>query len=134
MLSKAQYVRLRRMTRKAEALKILGGCCVVCKTTENLEFDHKDPKTKIAPISSAKILDAPKDRFYAEVNKCQLLCKKHHLEKSKTNKELGRKYPAPLCGAGARYGLGCRCDLCVSWKKEYRAGNVDYQGSKIINV
>lgn len=65
-----------------EAKEYLGGCCVVCGTTENLEFDHVDPTTKEFTISHGWSLSA--ERFWIEVNKCQLLCREHHSDKTKT--------------------------------------------------
>ncbi len=125
----AEYMRQRRIDRKAKALEILGGQCIVCGTSENLEFDHIDPKTKLDAISSPRLLDGLRSIFFAEVAKCQLLCKLHHTEKSVANKELSREYPDPFCGGGAMYGLGCRCDKCSHWKKLYRAKLVRYDGS-----
>ena len=126
----AEYMRQRRKTRKAQALKLLGGVCKVCGTTENLEFDHINPKTKVGNVTAPKLIDGKIELFIEEVNKCQLLCKPHHLEKSKANKELGTTYPPAFCGGGAKYGLGCRCDLCKEWKKQYRAELIKYDGTK----
>lgn len=73
----------RRERRRQLALDTLGGKCVVCGTTENLEFDHVERSTKIAAITD--MISAPIEKFLAEVAKCQLLCHYHHVEKSKTD-------------------------------------------------
>lgn len=64
-----------------EARRILGGKCMVCGTTDRLEFDHIDPKTKLHRVSDC--WDFPAEFFWLEVAKCQLLCRRHHHEKSK---------------------------------------------------
>jgi len=59
----------------------LGGKCVECGCTETLEFDHIDPSTKSFNISSG--YHKPKEVLEEELSKCQLLCNKCHIEKSK---------------------------------------------------
>lgn len=59
---------------------LLGGVCVVCGTTERLEFDHIDPSTKLFDI--AKGWARAEKIVLEELEKCQLLCKQHHDEKS----------------------------------------------------
>jgi len=46
----------------------------------DLQFDHKDPKTKQFDIASG--LDRPRVQLLAEVVKCQLLCGSCHREKT----------------------------------------------------
>jgi len=59
----------------------LGGKCVECGCTETLEFDHIDPTTKSFNISAG--YHKPKKVLEEELAKCQLLCNKCHVEKSK---------------------------------------------------
>jgi hypothetical protein len=59
----------------------LGGKCVECGCTETLEFDHIDPSTKSFNISAG--YHKPKEVLEEELEKCQLLCNKCHIEKSK---------------------------------------------------
>jgi len=59
----------------------LGGKCVECGCTETLEFDHIDPSTKSFNISAG--YHKPKEVLEEELSKCQLLCNKCHIEKSK---------------------------------------------------
>ncbi len=66
--------------RKEYALNYLGGKCVVCGSTENLQFDHIDGKKKRFYIT--KILTYKIKRLNRELDKCQLLCEKHHREKT----------------------------------------------------
>lgn len=90
MFTKEQYKvwrRERTYKRKAEARALLGGVCVVCGTTKRLEFDHVDPSTKLFEIgrSADSVTD---EAFWLEVAKCQLLCRLHHLEKSRLDGSL----------------------------------------------
>ena len=75
-----EYQNARRAALRAELISLLDGKCVRCGITENLQFDHIDPKTKLFPIASG--LDKPRVVLLAEVAKCQLLCEPHHIEKN----------------------------------------------------
>lgn len=44
--------------RRNKGLKLLGGVCVKCGTTENLQFDHIDPATKLFNIWRAFCLQS----------------------------------------------------------------------------
>lgn len=125
------YMRERRDIRRNLAYLRLGSCCKVCGSTSNLEFDHIDPSTKEFNISSAKALDGPLERLFSEVDKCQLLCKKHHVEK--TNKENSQRVPHnkifnPVHGTAVMYARKCRCDICRKWKRLYRLKKMDSLG------
>jgi hypothetical protein len=58
---------------------MLGGCCVRCGATEDLEFDHIDPSTKVFAISAG--LSKAWDALVEEASKTQLLCKPCHVTK-----------------------------------------------------
>tara|TARA_B100001564_G_C20571144_1_gene638392 strand:- start:28 stop:444 length:417 start_codon:yes stop_codon:yes gene_type:complete len=75
----------RKKKHRQECLNRLGGKCAVCGTTSNLEFDHIDPKTKKFKITAG--LSYRLEVLFEEVDKCMLLCKKHHIEKTKANNE-----------------------------------------------
>jgi hypothetical protein len=66
-------------------LERMGGKCVKCNSTDELEFDHIDPSKKSFNISSG--YHKPKEEMENELLKCQLLCNKCHLEKTKKNRE-----------------------------------------------
>lgn len=76
-----EYMKRRYKERRAKAIEILGGKCVKCGSTENLQFDHTDPKTKGIPIS--KMWSSSAKNFARELIKCQLLCDDCHKEKSR---------------------------------------------------
>lgn len=81
-----------------EAKAHLGGACIVCGLMDNLQFDHVDPATKLFDVT--KGTERRREVFWSEVDKCQLLCKPHHEEKStlersnvhETLRELDVKY------------------------------------------
>jgi hypothetical protein len=67
----------------------MGGKCVECGCTEALEFDHIDPATKSFNIAAG--YTKPKEVLLAEVAKCQLLCNKCHIEKTKKDSKFRPK-------------------------------------------
>ena len=64
--------------RRKQFLEKLGNKCVMCGSTENLQFDHIDPSTKTVDIG--RLLTTK--RAFDELSKCQLLCKKCHILKT----------------------------------------------------
>jgi hypothetical protein len=79
----------RRRRRFAEMLTYLGGICVHCGITnsealefteERLQFDHIVPRDKSFEIS--KFWSYSWGRIVGELDKCQLLCRECHKEKS----------------------------------------------------
>jgi hypothetical protein len=90
--------------------------CVVCGTTKDLEVDHIDPTQKVAH----RIWSWAIERRNAELAKCQVLCKAHHLEKTLAQR------PKPEHGTVSRYSSKvhkCRCDLCRKANAERGALN-----------
>jgi len=108
------YMLRRYYRRKSAALEYLGGKCLVCGTTEELEFDHIDPSTK--KYTLARILTSGSNELLQEeLEKCQLLCSKHHLEKSLREGDLG----SVEHGGGLTGKKNCYCALCKPLKLEY---------------
>lgn len=70
----------RRKELLNEAKEKLGGKCVWCKTTKDLQFDHIDDAIKKYNVGNA--VRNTKEVFWNEVEKCQLLCCKCHNKKS----------------------------------------------------
>lgn len=99
---------------RQETIAYLGGHCIKCNTTEDLEFDHIDESTKLFGIS-AKWSIKDKVLLQAEIDKCQLLCKKHHAEKTipyVSNYMSGITH-------GTFYGwtkAKCKCEICTQSK------------------
>jgi 5-methylcytosine-specific restriction endonuclease McrA len=73
----------KRMNKLREAF---GGKCVKCGATEDLHFDHIDPKTKVAAVGELAVRKGF-DYCYQEALKCQLLCKSCHKKKTIENGE-----------------------------------------------
>lgn len=108
-----KYVLSRYHARMDMFRKYLGGRCVICGVDEELEFDHIDRNTKVMNIASmAQFSDV---KVYEELEKCQLLCKKHHLEKSYREGDLTTPFQHGTL-AGYRY---CSCEDCRLAKREY---------------
>jgi hypothetical protein len=80
--------RLRRQERRKVLLEHLGGKCVGCGITENLQFDHLDRTQKSFNIGKA--LDHSLEKLIPEVEKCQLLCYDCHELKSLINHDKDR--------------------------------------------
>ena len=108
------YVGKRYHRRRKEAIEKLGGKCAKCGSTEDLEFDHIDRTTKTADI--AKLWTYKEHLFWEEVEKCQILCKTCHQDKS--IEDLGFTKAKGNHGtiSSIRY---CKCELCKNAKREY---------------
>ena len=74
------YQKTRYQNKKAEFILYLGGKCASCGSTENLQFDHIEPSSKSFSIMSKWKL--PLEEIKSELDKCQLLCSKCHLQKT----------------------------------------------------
>jgi hypothetical protein len=82
---KTKEVRVAKQIEKRKELLIeakekLGGKCIWCETTENLQFDHIDDSIKEYNVANA--VRNTRKVFWDEVEKCQLLCYKCHNKKS----------------------------------------------------
>jgi hypothetical protein len=111
----AQYMLKRYHERRAEAMRLLGGKCVMCGTIEKLEFDHIDASQKNFEVS--KLWAISYERFLEEIKKCQLLCKEHHIHKSRKEAEARRPWRH-----GTFYAIRnkkCKCSVCREFKQAY---------------
>ena len=103
-------------------ISYLGGVCTKCGTNENLHIDHIDSNTKSFDISSNWGIKW--EKLQKELDKCQLLCQKHHIEKSRTHKDHAgghNKWKEIKHGTVWAYSkYKCRCDLCKQAKSEER--------------
>lgn len=102
---------------KLRLMTILGNKCSICKTSENLEFDHIDPKTKSLVITEYLTNGNIPEKVYDELNLIQLLCHKHHKDKSLLEANKKRL----VHGTRACYvHLRCRCSACKEADKSYK--------------
>lgn len=102
---------------KAKMHALLGGKCVVCGSTEDLEIDHIRRRYKKQEVTSMFLMctDA---QILKELKKCQLLCHTHHMEK--TIRERGQQLVKgkDVHGSISSYRY-CRCPLCTKVHSEY---------------
>ncbi len=69
-----------RDKRKSYCIEYLGGKCVKCGTTHNLQFDHIKREGKKYEIT--RRLSNNLNNLKEELDKCQLLCAPCHLDKT----------------------------------------------------
>ena len=113
-MASREYRKAYYEKRIAKYLEYLGGKCVRCGTTFDLEFDHIDRKTKSFTITAK--YDQKWELLQPELDKCQLLCRPCHIAKSL---ECGDMPPLAVHGTHAMYRhYGCRCDECRRAKSE----------------
>jgi 5-methylcytosine-specific restriction endonuclease McrA len=104
-----EYMKARYHRRRADAIEKLGGKCVQCGSTSELEFDHIDPTTK-SFVLGTKMAGVSEEKLQSEIAKCQLLCKscheaKHHTAKGKHGTVSSYRY--------------CKCDDCRKAKSDH---------------
>ena len=88
----------------------------MCGATKNLHLDHKERGSKEFTICS-KIVSVSEAQLVPELEKCQLLCIKHHQDK--TFEELGFKRAKGFHGTASSYRY-CHCDLCRKATRDQR--------------
>jgi 5-methylcytosine-specific restriction endonuclease McrA len=121
------YQKARYYRRRLEAIASLGGKCVTCGRTEDLEFDHINPSDKTYNV--ARILTGGSEqKVQAELQKCQLLCKECHDKKTYAvdgdQKTVGH-------GGGNSGKRNCKCEPCKLKKAEYMKNNkAKYQAAR----
>lgn len=104
------YMKRRYYKIRAEAYELLGGKCVKCGATEDLEIDHVDRNTKTVDVSRFNSMS--RQKFMEELKLCQLLCHEHHKQKSAEEQSVGH-------GEGLTGKRNCRCELCKPLKNAY---------------
>lgn len=72
-----KLMKQRYYDRRAKAIEMLGGKCVDCGTTEQLEFDHVDENKKLFVVTQ-KLVSGAWDKLTEEINKCVLRCQSCH--------------------------------------------------------
>ncbi|BCO56150.1 hypothetical protein MINTM005_13940 [Mycobacterium intracellulare] len=106
------YYLDRYHRRRDAAIARLGGKCAVCGTTRNLHIDHINPSEKA--IEMGKMWAVAESRYLAELKRCQLLCAKHHRQKSALERSVDH-------GGGVTGKRNCYCELCGPLKRAYMA-------------
>lgn len=96
------YQLARYQQKKLMLIAHLGGKCVVCNSTERLQFHHRDPSQKSFTILDR--WDCSWETLRPELEKCELRCEEHHKE-----------VHAPKHGTASMYKQKkCRCQPCVA--------------------
>ena len=72
-----QERRNRRRKRRAEAVKTKGGKCLHCPRTDDLEFHHRDPKTKT--LTAGELWDRSWKVILKELEGLDLVCPACHM-------------------------------------------------------
>ena len=121
------YQKSRYHRRRLEAIAFLGGKCVFCGQTENLEFDHVDASSKTYNV--ARILTGGSEqKVQSELEKCQLLCKNCHDKKTYA---IDGDQKTVEHGGGASGKKNCKCDPCKLKKAEYmKSKKAQYQAAR----
>ena len=81
---KSEWSKQNYDENKQYLIDKMGGQCVSCGTTENLEFDHINPLDKSLNITNKLTLKNAYqlEEVLEELNKCQLLCEQCHKNKT----------------------------------------------------
>lgn len=112
------YMRKYSAMKKEKAIALLGGKCWKCGSTNRMEIDHIDPKTKKFEIG--KMWSRAWNKILIELKKCQLLC--HDCHRIKTTIERGQTPALGTHGTLSSYRY-CKCPLCrkanSDWSRNY---------------
>jgi 5-methylcytosine-specific restriction endonuclease McrA len=106
-----EYQAKRYHTRRAFFIAEMGGKCAQCGRTEDLEFDHINPEEKSFNVGD-RLSNRSEENIRAELEKCQLLCKTCHKDKSVKSRSYDH-------GEGLTGKRNCRCKLCGPLKNAY---------------
>ena len=104
------YIKARRKYRRAQLIELLGGKCVRCGSTDELEFDHINPETKVFAVGSD--MSRAWATLVEEALKCQLLCRPCHIAKGREDR------PEPEHSYYRYWYYGCRCPICTKANAE----------------
>ncbi len=113
-------------TRRLEFIEYLGGACVRCGTDQGLEFDHINRFSKSFNIAK-RMVSMNYEELKLEIDKCQLLCKECHLEKSREAGDMKNVEH----GGGNSGKRNCKCEPCKLKKAEYmKSKKAQYQAAR----
>lgn len=106
----------RRAERRSMAVKLLGGKCANCDSTEKLDFDHINNDRAGVKYLISQMFHNKLELLLDELEKCQLLCKSCHALKSARERGGGKSVHGKL---SMYMNKGCRCSLCRSANASY---------------
>ena len=113
-----EYTLRRYHERRQKAIEHLGATCRICGSENDLEIDHIDKSKKEIPLN--KLWSIAEDKFWKEIEKCQVLCKPCHEEKSIA--DMGRQKAKGKHGTVSSYRY-CKCEECKAAKRESNRRN-----------
>mgnify|MGYP001617023980 CR=1 FL=1 len=116
-MNRIEKQKIKREERRKWSLKYLGGECVECFSVSDLEFDHIDRFTKKHNVSS--LFSSSINVLKEELDKCQLLCDKHHNDKTLREKGMIRAVGVHGTISSYRY---CHCSKCKDAHAAYQRG------------
>jgi hypothetical protein len=99
----------RKWMRRRKANWLLDKKCAVCGSRTALEIDHVDPELKI----SHRVWSWAVKKRDIELAKCQVLCARHHVEKSTAARQHDN-HGTHL----SRRKHKCKCFSCMSYVRE----------------
>jgi len=115
--------------RKAKAIDLLGGVCVHCGNDgtsgllfDKLEFDHINRDREDYKHKLCNMWDYAWDKVVAELKRCQLLCRKCHIEKTIIVDLKQLPHSVVIHGTANAYNnRSCRCVECTqAWATNKR--------------
>ena len=114
---------IRRAKRRKFFESLLGGACVNCQATKQLEFDHVIPEDKSFNLATS-CMEYSLETILPELQKCQLLCRSCHIRKTISD----RGFNVERHGTPGMYSnRGCRCSDCrKSWAPYTRKNSEKY--------
>jgi 5-methylcytosine-specific restriction endonuclease McrA len=101
------YMLKRYHKQRLSMIEALGGECVECGSTEDLELDHINPSTKSFGLNHA--WSKKPEAIKTELAKCQVLCKECHAKKSVYDRG---QSPATHGSLTMYQYHKCRCEAC----------------------
>lgn len=78
----------KRDERRQKVFELLGGCCCLCRSLDDLEIDHINPLYK---RSRQSILSQGLSTTMKEIDNLQLLCKSCHKQRSDAQRKAAFK-------------------------------------------
>jgi 5-methylcytosine-specific restriction endonuclease McrA len=112
-MSKKEWMQRKYLEKKLEFISYLGGKCKHCCSTEDLQFDHIDPKEKKFNILKHWASNKT-ELLKQELDKCQLLCKTCHSIKTKEDFSTNRIERFHTHGSMYTWmKKKCKCEICT---------------------
>ena len=131
--------------KRNKLIQKLGGHCVMCGSTENLEFDHINSSDKSFGVGAH--MQYGEDHLQPELDKCQLLCHNCHIQKTKIFKDSGVKIDKDIANLiceeyatsnitqkqlGEKYGLAQTTIGCIVRGTRWATETAEFDRNKIL--